>query len=318
MTDRMPKFLVVGTGGVGGFFGGKLALAGNDVWFLARGEHLLAMKQRGLQVHSTDESWVVPSGQMTDSPADAGTVDVILFCVKSYDTEAVARQIIANVNEETLIVSLQNGVDNEEKIKAIIPKGEVLGGAAFIYATITSPGVITETGGIKKLTFGSFNNSNQSTPKERSLLKTLQEAGVSTEHTLDITSALWRKFIFITAVAGITAMTRLTLGEILAVEPSRRLLIAAMTESFNVAKAQGVKLEEDFVEKTLGIVKEMKGDTHSSLYYDLTHGKPMEVEALSGTILRYGKMLKIETPVHETIYASLLPYHLRHVAERKR
>ncbi|HEX9658420.1 MAG TPA: 2-dehydropantoate 2-reductase [Bacteroidota bacterium] len=318
MTDRMPKFLVVGSGGVGGFFGGKVANAGNDVWFLARGEHLRAMKERGLQIHSSEGSWIVPPGQITDTPVDAGIADVILFCVKSYDTEDVARQIIPNVGEETLIVSLQNGVDNEAKIKVLLPKGEVLGGVAFVYATITSPGVITETGGIKKLTFGSFDNSHRSVQGGKLLLKILQEAGVSAEYTPDITSALWKKFIFITAIAGLTAMTRLTLGQILDVEPSRRLLIAAMTEAFNVAKARGANLEKDFVEKTLGTVRGMKGDTYSSLFYDLTHGKPMEVEALSGTILRYGRMLEIETPVHETIYASLLPHHLRHVAERKK
>ncbi len=316
MTDGKPRFLIVGAGGVGGFFGGKLAKAGNNVWFLARGNHLGAIKKHGLQIHSTDGNWIVPPGQMTDTPADAGVADVIFVCVKSYDTEVVARQIIPNVGEETLIVSLQNGVDNEEKIKALIPKGEVLGGVAFIYATITRPGVITETGGIKKLTFGLFDSSGQKVQEAELLLRILQDAGISAEHTPDITTALWRKFIFITAVAGLTAMTRLTLGEILAVEPSSRLLRAAMIEAFTVANARGVKLEEDFVEKTLGILEEMKGDTHSSLYYDLMHGKPMEVEALSGTILRYGRMLKVETPVHETIYASLLPHHLRHVAKR--
>jgi len=307
------KFAVIGTGGVGGYFGGKLAHAGNEVWFLARGAHLAAMRAQGLHVHSTDGEFTLPAGTMTADPRDAGPVDVVLFCVKSYDTETAARQLSPLLQPATIIISLQNGVDNEEKIRAVTTSGIVFGGVAYIYSTITAPGEITETGGPKKIIFG----PQAATPaaadrRAREILDTMTGAGIRAELSSDINTALWKKFIFITGAGGITALTRLTLGEILAVEETRALLADAMRETEAVARAEKARIEAGFIDGVFTTLRNFDNNTRSSLYYDLTHEKPMEVEALSGTVVRLGARHGIPTPTHRAIYASLLPYHLRH------
>lgn len=311
------KFAIVGAGGVGGFFGGKLAVHGQDIWFVARGKHLAAMRANGLCVNSSEGQFTVPPGKMTDNPAEIGPVDVALFCVKSYDTDSAAEQLAPILTERTIVISLQNGVDNEERIQKIIPSGTVYGGAAYIYSTITAPGVVTETGGPKRIVFGAMPGANDGTHETAGrILDILIEAGIKAEITDDISSALWNKFIFITSVGGLTALTRITLGEILAVDESRALLTDAMREVESVAKAKGMKIEAGYVDRTVRTLSRLGGSNRSSLYYDLVHEKPMEIEALSGAVVKYGRALGIPTPVHKTIYGALLPYHLKHLRMR--
>lgn len=307
------KFAVIGTGGVGGYFGGKLAKAGEDVWFLARGKHLEAMRADGLHIHSFEGNWIVPPGKMTDNPADIGITDVMLFCVKSYDTESAAKQLAPMLSKDTIIISLQNGVDNEEKIQAIIPRGAVLGGVSYIYATITAPGVITHTVGPTKIAFGELNRAVQPvTETSERTLKVMQKAGINAELSSDIRIELWKKYIFIAAVGGMTALTRLTLGEILSVNESRAMLADAMRETETIARAREVNLPPKFTEYILEVLKQYDNNSRSSLYHDLVRDKRIEIEAFSGTIVKYGNELGIPTPVHRGIYAALLPYHLRH------
>jgi 2-dehydropantoate 2-reductase len=311
------RFAVLGTGGVGGYFGGKLAKAGSDVWFIARGAHLEAMKKSGLQIHSTEGSWVVPAGKMTDRPAEIGGIDVVFFCVKSYDTESAARKLAPLVDDSTFIISLQNGIDNEEKIEAVLERGIVCGGVANIYSTITAPGVITESGGPRKLIFGPLQPWDEpALVRKDQLLKELLNAHISAEYTEEIRLALWKKFIFITAVGGLTALTRLTLGEILAANETRSLLRDAMDETEAVAHKSGIDVEKGFIDSVFDILKNFKNDTRSSLYHDLSHGKPLEIEALCGTVARLGRQLGVPTPIQSTIYASLLPYHQKHTTRR--
>ena len=311
------KFAVIGTGGVGGYFGGKLASAGNDVWFLARGAHLAAMHANGLHVMSSGGEFTVPPATITGNAGDVGPVDVVLFCVKSYDTESAAHLLGPLLRTETIVISLQNGIDNEEKIRAIITAGTVYGGVAYIYSTVTAPGEVTETGGPKKIIFGSLNAARAADdPRGREILDVVTRAGVSAELSPDITTALWKKFIFISSVGGITALTRLTLGEILAVDETRAMLAAAMREARDVAMASDVVIEEGFLDSIFETLKRFDNNTRSSLYYDLIHRKPMEVEALSGTVVRLGQRLNVATPTHRAVYASLLPHHLRHLQER--
>jgi len=309
------KFVVMGSGGVGGFFGGKLARGGQEVWFVARGEHLKAMQAAGLRIESSEGNYTIPPGRITGRTEDAGPADVILICVKSYDTESATRQLIPIVKHDTIVISLQNGVDNEEKMKKILPTGIVYGGVALIYATITTPGVVTETGGPKKLTFGPLSHpAGMDDERGKTVLNSMIGAGINAEYTLDIHSALWKKFIFITAVAGLTTITRLTLGEILSVSETRRLLVDAMREVELIAKAKGARIEPGFMDMIFQTLRNFENNTHSSLYYDLMHQKPMEIEALSGIVVRYGAELDIPTPINKTIYAALLPYHLKHSA----
>lgn len=304
------KFVIFGAGGVGGFFGGKLAAAGSDVWFVARGNHLEAMRNHGLRINSTDGSWVVAPGKMTDDPGDIGPADVLLFCVKSYDTESAARRLDPLLTPETIVISLQNGIDNEERIESIIPAGVVYGGVANIYSTITAPGIITEAGGPKKLMFGPLRKENE--PLARAILSELSSAGINAEHSTDIRLALWKKFVFITAVGGLTALTRLSLGEILRSQETRELLGEAMRETLAISRTQGIDIEPAFVDSVFDTLAKFDNETRSSLYYDLSHGKPLEIDALSGTVVRFGLSAGVPTPIHRTIYASLIPHHRKH------
>ena len=312
------KFVIIGAGGVGGYFGGKLAVSGKEVWFVARGKHLAAMKANGLCVNSSEGQFTVPPGKMTDNPAEIGPVDVVLFCVKSYDTGSAAQQLAPILTERTIIISLQNGLDNEAQIQKIIPAGTVYGGAAYIYSTITAPGVITETGGPKKIVFGAMPGANEGTRETaKGILDSLIEAGIKAELTEDISSALWNKFILTTSVGGLTALTRLTLGEILTADETRARLTDAMREVEAIAKAKGMNIEAGYVDRAIRTLRRFGNGNHSSLYYDLIHEKPMELEALSGAVVKHGQALGIPTPIHKTICGALRPCHLKHLGAKQ-
>ncbi len=307
------KFAVIGTGGVGGYFGGMLAKSREDVWFLARGNHLEAMRSHGLRINSFEGSWVVPPGQFTDHCSDIGSVDVVLFCVKSYDTELAAQQLPSLLSDSTVIISLQNGVDNEEKIERVIPRGKVFGGVSYIYSTITAPGEITHTVGPTKIVFGAFKKSDETTlQRAKEILDSMLKAGVNASIPENIQTEIWKKFIFISSVGGMTALTRLTLGEILAVDVTKEMLADAMRETEAVGRAKDVSIPQNYTEQVLALLKKYDNNSRSSLYHDLAHGRRMEVEAFSGTIVRYGKEHGIPTPVHKAMYAALLPHHLNH------
>lgn len=309
------KIVIMGSGGVGGLFGSMLARSGDDVWFVARGNHLAAMRRNGLRVNMSGESSVVPPGKMTDNLRDIGAADVVLFCVKSYDTEEAASRLDPVLTDQSIVVSLQNGVDNETMLQKTISRGTVYGGVAYVYCTITEPGVLTEPGGPRKIVFGPLSPSGDRNSAQ-AILDTFLRAGITAELSNDIAIPLWKKFTFISAVGGLTALTRLTLGELLEVDATRSMLSDAMRETDSVARNKGITLEHDHIDTVFESLRKYDNNTRSSLYHDLIHGKPMEVEALSGTVFRYGLATGIPTPIHRTIYASLLPYHLKHMAAR--
>jgi 2-dehydropantoate 2-reductase len=307
------KFAIIGTGGVGGYFGGKLARSREDVWFLGRGKHLDAMRTSGLLVNSFEGNFTIPPGTMTDNPSEIGVVDVVLFCVKSYDTESAAEQLAPLLSDETLVLSLQNGVDNEEKIQHAIPRGVVFGGVSYIYSTITAPGVVTHTVGPTKILFGDFEKrSGRARERAKLILDAMLKANINATLADDIQLELWKKYIFIAAVGGMTALTRLTLGEILAVEEPREMLADAMRETETIARAKHIHLPPQFTEHVFEVLKNDDNNSRSSMYHDLVHDRRIEIEAFSGTIVRYGKEMGIPTPVHRAMYAALLPYHMKH------
>ncbi|HTP13639.1 MAG TPA: 2-dehydropantoate 2-reductase, partial [Bacteroidota bacterium] len=283
------RFVVLGAGGVGGYFGAKLFAAGEDVWFVARGNHLEAAKSRGLTVRSPKEQLHVSPDRFTGDITDAGKADVVLFCVKSYDTENAAHRMIPALAADTSVICLQNGVDNEEKIQRIIPTGKVAGGVAYIYSTVTAPGEITRAEGPAKIVFGPLDNKVDE--RLHLIHNTLLRAGINADLSASMESELWKKFIFITGVSGITALTRLSLGELLAHGETRALIRGAMEETLAVARAKHVPLESGLIDSFFETLGKFKNDTRSSLYFDLANGKPMEVDALAGTVLRLGKQL---------------------------
>lgn len=307
------KWVVVGAGGVGGYFGGKLAQAGEDVTFVARGKHLAAMKATGLRLRAVDETFVVPPGHMHDNLMGAAPAEVVLFCVKTYDTQDAAALLAPCLTEHTRIVCLQNGVDNAEKLQRLLPAGTTSGGAAYIYANVAEPGTIAQTGGPRKIVIGEVGPLDE---RAKEILSRLIAAGIKAEISTDLAAALWTKFIFISAVGGVTALTRLTLREILEVDESRALLEAAMRETEAIARALHIQVAQEVVANILETIRSMDTNTYSSMYHDLTSGKPLEVEAFAGTIGRYGRELGIPTPTHDLIYAALLPHHRKHLAAR--
>lgn len=308
------KILVMGSGGIGGYFGAKLCRAGKSVTFIARGAHLEAIRRNGLRIKSAADGEFVVVSPATDDPASAGIADLVLFCVKSYDTEAAAQGVLPAVGPNTAVLSLQNGVDNEEKIGGILGPGHVLGGAAHISATIESPGVIGhKVGG--RIVFGELDGSK--TPRAQRILEAFQNAGIPTELTTRTREILWEKYVFLTAMSGMTALTRCPIGVIRSIPETRRMCRLILEEVAALAKAAGVELPPQTVE---GIMAALDGQqafgptpplppaTTSSLHHDLTRGRRLEIEALQGYAVRLGERHGVPTPITFSVYAALRPY----------
>jgi 2-dehydropantoate 2-reductase len=302
------KIAVFGAGAVGAYFGGRLAQAGADVHLIARGAHLAALRRDGLRVRSVAGDFHLAL-QATDDPAAIGPCELVLFCVKSFDTESAAERLEPLVGEGTAVLSLQNGIDNEDKIAAAVGRGHVLGGAAFVLATIAEPGVIEQTGGPRRIVFGELDGS-RSERVER-LLELCAAAGVDAAIADDVRAVLWDKFAFLCALAGMTAVVRLPLGEIRTAPEAWRMFRRLIAEVAGVAAAEGVRLPEDAVERHAAFAAGLEPGSFSSLHYDLTHGKPLELDALHGTVLRLARKHGLDVPMSEAVYALLGPWAAR-------
>ncbi len=297
--------LVMGSGGVGGYFGAKLARAGEAVTFVARGAHLDALRAHGVRVKSSAEGEFVVRAPATDAPGEAGPADLVLFCVKSYDTETTARALAPAVGSKTAILSLQNGVDNEEKIGAIVGPGHVLGGVAYVFAAIESPGVIVHALG-GRIVFGELDGS-ESTRAGR-IREILDRAGIAVELSTQIQRVLWEKFIWIVALSGLTALTRCPVGVVRSVPETRKMFRLILEELVALAKATGIELAPEAAEAVMMVTDNLAPTAYSSLHYDLTHGRRLELEALQGHALRLGERLRVPTPMCFAVYAALKPY----------
>jgi 2-dehydropantoate 2-reductase len=306
------KIAVFGAGGVGGYFGGKLAKSGVDVSFVARGDHLEALRENGLKVRSVHGDFVVEPVQATEDPEQIGPVDYVLVTVKSDQTEQAAAASKPLLHGETVVVSLQNGVDNEEKLAAIVGPERVVGGAAYIFATIEQPGVIAHTGGPAAVKIGEL-AGGRSDRVER-LVAAGVSAGLAIEESEDIKATLWSKFALICAQAGTTAAVRLPIGEVRTSPAARELFRRVVDEVSAVARAEGVALPNDLPERHIAFADGLGAGDYSSLHYDLTHGKPMELEALLGEVVRRGEQTRVATPMSEALYAVLQPWDLRNRA----
>lgn len=299
------KILVMGSGGIGGYFGAKLARAGEAVTFIARGAHLEAIRAHGLRIKSSGEGEFVVQALATDNPAEAGPADLVLFCVKSFDTEAAARALQPVVGPATAVLSLQNGVDNEEKIAAVVGPGHVLGGVAYVFATIESPGVIVHSLG-GRVVFGELDGGERA--RAGQIRETLERANIPAELSTQIQRALWEKYIFLVPLSGLTALTRCPIGVIRSVPETRRLFRQIVEELVALAKAAGITLAPDAAAAVMKATDNLAPTAHSSLHYDLTHGKRLELEALQGHAVRLGERLGVPTPICSAVYAALKPY----------
>ena len=303
------RILVAGAGGVGGYFGGLLARSGQDVAFLARGPHLQAILENGLQVESAasgDFTVKVEAFERADGPRKA---DLILFCVKTYSNVEAMEAAAPAVGDGTTILTLQNGITSADELGSAFGREKVLPGLAYIETGIREPGVVAQTGGPCRIVFGELDG--EISARAAGLACAFRKAGIEAQASDTILRELWNKFIFICALSGVTSVSRSHMDEVLAVPETSRLLRGVMEETAAVGRARGVDLEEDVVEQTMRRFGEFSSVLRSSMQRDLEAGKPLELEALNGAVARLGAELGIETPVNDFVYASLKPAAVR-------
>ena len=299
------RIVVMGAGGTGGYFGARLARAGLPVTFVARGKHADAMRTSGLRVRSTVEGdWTVVA-PVVERLEGQPPADLVLFCVKSYDTATAALVVRPVVRAETAVLSIQNGVDNEERLAEILGAGAVMGGAAQVFAVLEAPGVIAHRAA-GRIVFGEMDD--RVTPRARAILAALEQAGIPAELSSDIRRTLWEKYVFLTAHAGMTALTRCPAGVLRRLDAPRRLYRALLTEMAALAAAVGVALAPDFVDLCMAQIDGLNAGVFSSLHHDLVHGRRLELEALHGHAVRLGERHRVATPTLFTVYAALAPY----------
>ncbi len=297
--------VVFGAGGVGGYFGGRLAHAGEKVTFIARGIHLEAMLTNGLKVESIAGDFSVKPVIATDDPSTVKDVDAVLVCVKMWQLPAAAKAILPMLGRYSMIIPLENGVEAPSQLAEILGREHILGGLCKIASRVTAPGVIQHTAIDPSITFGELDNSPSA--RANNLLQVFQHAGVTAEIPVDINAAIWDKFLFISAVSGVGAITRVPFGIFRSIPSTRQLLQEALDECYAVAIAQGIRLPEDTPAKTLAYIDSLPAGTMASMQRDIINGRPSELEAQNGAIVRMGQNLHIPTPVHSFIYSSLLP-----------
>ena len=302
------RIAVYGAGGVGGYFGARLAQAGAEVHLIARGAHLQALREHGLRVRSIKGDFQVPA-PATDDPAEVGLCDFVLFCVKTFDTDAAAARLAPLIGEGTAVLSLQNGVENEEKLARAVGEDYVMGGAAFIFAEIAEPGVIVHTGGPTSITFGELDG--RISPRAKGLLACCEQAGIGAEMSASIQTVLWAKLAFICAQAGMTAAVRLPIGEIRTAAAAWAAFSRLVAEVCAVAEAEGHPVPQAARERALALAQAAEPGSFSSLHDDLVAGRHMELEALHGFVVRRAAQHGLAVPTSEAVYAILQPWAIR-------
>ena len=299
------RIVIMGSGGTGGYFGAKLARAGEDVTFVARGAHLAALSANGLRIKSAVEGdWTVRAAAV-ERLDGAPPADLVLFCVKSFDTEEAVRLIRPVVGPATGVLSIQNGVDNEEKLARVLGAGHVLGGAVRVFATIEAPGVIAHTFG-GHLAFGEMDG--RETERARAFLAACRKASIPAELVPDVTRALWEKYVFLMTHAGVTALTRCPAGVLRAVPEIRELYRRTVTEILAIGRAAGVPVDDGLLEQGMKFLDTVAPNAYSSLHHDLVTGKRLELEALHGHAVRLAERHGVAAPTVFAIYAALRPY----------
>lgn len=297
---------VFGIGGVGGFFGARLAKSGADVTFIARGKTLDALRTHGIRIESVDGSFTVnPVNAISSDERVAKKFDVVLLAVKAWQVSKAARQIEPMLHADGVVVPLENGIDTPEQLVPILRPQQVAGGLCALVAFTMEPGVIRHAGAEPLVMFGELDNHHSE--RLQRLLDAFLRAGVKTEIPADIHRSMWTKFVFITPMSGVGAITRVPLGVWRAIPESRRLAQIAVEEVVAVASARGIQLADDVVSRTMERYDHLPPDSTASLQRDVTEGKSSELEAQIGAVVRLGREAGVPTPVHEFIYSALLP-----------
>jgi 2-dehydropantoate 2-reductase len=305
------KILIVGSGGVGGYFGAMLQRAGEDVVFMARGEHLRAMIERGLRVRSVVPGDFTIRVKAAERPDGSWTADLALFCVKSYSNEEAIEAMGPAVGSNTSILPLQNGIGVGDQLAAAFGKEKVLLGLTYIDAARLEPGVVAVGRGTSRIVFGEWDSKR--TPRATKVLETLTRAKLDVVLSDDIQRDLWKKLTYICCLSGMLCITRASFVDVLGMPETRGLAIRVMEEAAAVAKALGVTLPPRVVEDTLAYFDEHKADVTSSMFLDLQRGNPIEVGTINGAVSKLGKQAGVATPVNDFIFWCLTPYARRAV-----
>jgi 2-dehydropantoate 2-reductase len=300
------RIAVIGAGGVGGYFGGRLAAAGNDVQFLARGRHLAAMQQSGLAVESANGSFTLERPDVTGEPSRLREADIVLVTVKLWDLVQTGRDITSCVGPATVVIPFQNGVEAVELLAQNLPRERIAGGVAYIAATIAAPGRIQTTGTMAKLRFGPLLEAQR--PVIDAFSAACKEAAIDADVSLDIRRTLWEKFVFLNALSGVTSVARQPVGVIRSDPDLRATMEASMTETMRLAHAYGVALPEGFVAAQMQFLDTLPATMRSSMQNDLAAGNRLEAPWLCGAVARMYAARGSTAPVNRTIYAALKPY----------
>lgn len=302
------KIAIIGTGGVGGYFGAKLAWAGFDVTFLARGEHLKAILKNGLQIKSVLGDFTVENLKATDKISEIKNPDLIIICVKAWQIKEIRDDVKGILHAGSMILPLQNGVSAATELSERIDKRNILGGLCRVISKIESPGVINHFGITPLIVFGELDGSKTERVKE--VQQIFETAGIESRISEDIQADLWKKFISI-CVSGLIAITKTTYGELRVLKETRQLMIDLLKEIFLISQKSGIKIESDFVEKTVSIIDTYPYDSTSSMARDVWENKPSEIEYQNGTVVRLGVKYGIDTPINRFIYNCILPNEIK-------
>ncbi len=299
------RIAVMGAGGVGGYFGGRLAQAGHEVSFVARGKHLEAIRAKGLTLKSPLGDAVIKV-RAAEDPAELGIADVVLFAVKLWDTESAAERIRPLMDKGGVVIPFQNGVESIERVGKVLGPERVMGGAAYIAGRIGEPGVIVQTGQMARLRFGPVLPAQKKAAE--AFLAACKDAKIDSELTDDIVRVLWEKFVLLVAISATTTVTRKTVGVVRADRDLRWLLESVMRETWTVARKRGIALPEDFVAKTLAFVDGLPAEMRASMAADLEAGGKLEAPWLSGAVARMAQEAGLEAPANRAVFAALKPY----------
>lgn len=299
------KLVMMGSGGVGGFFGAKLAAAGADVHFVARGAHLAAMRTHGLTIEGPAPLHL-PKVQATDDPSSIGPADFVMVGVKLWDTAAAIEQIRSIVGPGTCVISFQNGVLKDRYLRDAFGDSRIMGGVAYMGTAIDRPGVIRQTGPMQRLLFGEFDGT--SSDRGRRLLEAALKGGIAAEFSANIQREIWQKFVFLVGLSGTTTTIRKTIGPIRENPQTRAFLRDVMREVVAVGRAHGIDLPADYAEQRLALVDNVAYDMTSSMHHDLDHGNRLEVRWLSGGVVELGNAVGVPAPLNRAI-ADILALH---------
>lgn len=300
------RIAIMGSGGVGGYFGARLVQGGADVHFIARGTHLAAMRESGLMIEGGPQPVRLPNVNVTDDPKTIGPVDIVMFCVKLWDTESAAKQMLPILQPTTSVISFQNGVQKDDMLRPIVGDKALLGGVAYVGTSISRPGVIAQTGSVERLVFGEYDGRHST--RVEAFYGACKRGGINAEISDDVRRSIWEKYVSLAAMSGATTSIRQTIGPIRSNPLTRQFLLDLAREVVAVGRAHGVALPEDYAERRMAFVDAWPPEMTTSMHHDLQHGKPLELRWLSGGVVDLGAAVGVPTPMNRAVRDVLILY----------